>query len=155
MRRLYIMASIMLLAAAPSTTRDVEPSPDQLDAAARECGNRFVRNAAKVRIASSAQEIYLRCGAAWHRRAIAAIEDRARDRFENFRKRKDAHLLDRFIEGETVRLVLEEEKRLANLARRLPPGPSGGFDHALQSGEARQHYASAYPRFSATTGGDD
>ena len=56
-----------------------------------------------------------------------------------------------FIEGETVRLVFEEEKRLANLARRLPPGPSGGFDYALQSSEARQHYASAYPTFSRST----
>jgi hypothetical protein len=127
MRRIYLATAFALLAAAPVATRDIEQSPDQLDAAARECGNRIVRMSAKVRIVSSAREIYLRCGVAWHRRAIASIEELAHEQYANFRLRKDAHLLDVFIEGETARLVLEEEKRLAELTRRVAPGASGGF----------------------------
>ena len=127
MLRLYIALAFALLAAAPVATRDIEQTPDQLDAAARECGNRIVRNGAKVRIASSAREIYLRCGVAWHRRAIASIEELAHEQYANFRLRKVAHLLDRFIEGETARLVLAEEKRLAELARRMVPSANGGF----------------------------
>lgn len=130
--RPYIIMSIALLAAAPSATRDIEQSPDQLDAAARECGNRFVRNAGKVRIAkvrifTTAREIYFRCGLHLRNAAIASVEDLAHDKYENFHLRKDAHLLDVFISGEMARRLKQEEARLSEMARRIAPGPSGGF----------------------------
>lgn len=128
MRPLYIM-TIALILAAPAMTQDTEQTIDQLDAAARECGNRSVRNATprKVRVVSSAREIYFRCGVEWRNAAIAAIEERANDRYANFYKHKDARLLQAFIDGETVRLIKIEETRLSELARRMAPGASGGF----------------------------
>ncbi len=111
-------------------TQDTEQTPDQLDAAARECGNRAVKNAtrAKVRLVSSAREIYFRCGLQWRNAAIAAVEELAHEKYANFAKRKDAHLLDRFISGEMARRLKQEEARLLDIARRTAPGPSGGFD---------------------------
>jgi hypothetical protein len=110
-------------------TQDTEQTIDQLDAAARECGNRSVRSAtpARVRLVSSAREIYFRCGVQWRNAAIAAIEDRANEKYANFHKRKDARLLEVFIDGETVRLIKLEEMRLSELTRRVAPGASGGF----------------------------
>lgn len=128
MRPLYIM-TIALILAAPAMTQDTEQSPDQLDAAARECGDRAVRNAtrAKVRLVSSAREIYFRCGLEWRNAAIASVEELAHEKYANFAKRKDAHLLDRFISGEMARRLKQEEARLSELARRIASGPSGGF----------------------------
>lgn len=138
--RPYIIMCAALFFVLSSATQDTEQTPDQLDAAARECGNRAVRNAtrAKVRLVSSSREIYFQCGAAWRNAAIASVEELAHEKYANFAKRKDAHLLNRFIRGEMARLLKQEEARLSDIARRIAPGPSGGFDHALQLESGQQ-----------------